>query len=92
MHVLVFKVWLAAPFFLLLPLCHMDPAAECHSTEIVRISQGTHISKLPQTSWVAEAADRLMDNPGQGEGEVTACKSSLTVSKDDFNCIALAGH
>lgn len=92
MHMLVFKVWLATPFCLLLPLCHMAHEAECHSTEIVRVTQESHISKSPQTSWVAGAADRLMDNPGQGEGEVTSCKSPLTVSKDDFNCIALAGH
>lgn len=75
MHVLVFKVWLATSFCLLFPLCHMVPEAECHSTEIV--SHPSHTSASHQTSWVAGAADRLVDNPGQGEGEVTPRKSWL---------------
>lgn len=90
MEVLVFKVWLAAP-------SHRSATGvleqnECPCTETAGVTQESKISESPCISWMAGAADRCDANPGQREGEVTAYKSSLSVSRNHLNYFTLAGH
>lgn len=89
MKVFLFKVWLATPFCTFAPW--LLEQNECHCTEIIGVTQEPQISKSPGISWEAGAADRHLANPGHREGEVTACKSSLSMSKEHFNYLALAG-